>query len=179
MWVHVVSHSDSVVCWVSFYQTVRNVNLMKTMRVKDGPSPTQQAQSGSIAVGHRVKRPNGFHVPNSTRHFIPSCQETFYPLQILSHHPFPRKISTSAESEVDRHAEQIHCGQRCVWEGGGETKRMCRVHLCACYGEWDAHTPSCYIILRSPTVVLGSAVACECVWLFLCPCTQVEFKRVT
>lgn len=87
---------------------------MKRMWVKDGLSPIQQAQLGSIMVGHRVKRPNGFHLLYSTQYFIPSCQEIFYPLQILSHHPFPRKISTSAESEVDRHAEQIHCGQRCV-----------------------------------------------------------------
>lgn len=108
----------------------KTVNLMKTMWVKDGPAPTRQAQSGSIAVGHRVKRPNGFHVPYSTRHFIPSGQETFYPLQILSHHPFPGKISTSAESEVDRHAEQIHCGQRCAREGGGETKRERGVCVC-------------------------------------------------
>ncbi len=106
---------------LSFFSRVTNnmfslesENIMERMWLDDGLSSTQQGQLGSIMVGHRVKRSNGFHLLLSTQYIIPSFEEKYYPRQILSHHIFPRKISTSAESEADRHAEQIQCEQRCV-----------------------------------------------------------------
>lgn len=114
-----------------------------------------------------------YWLPFAEQYFIQCCQEKFDPLQILPHHPFPRKISTLAESEVDRHAEQIHCGQRCVWKSDEKQRENAsRVYLCECYGEWEADRPACYLIVNTHAVFLGSAGARVWCWLSSVPANR-------
>lgn len=137
------------------------VNSIESVLLKDGLSLTQHAWLESATVGHRVKSPNDFHLLLNMYYVIPSCQEKHYPQQILSHRPFPRKISTSVESEEHRHARQIHRGERCVREKWREN---------TCLWEWEMDRAVGYLIRSSRVVFLQRVEwGCECVWCWLSP----------
>lgn len=124
------------------------------------------SRSGSITVGHRVKRPNGFHLLQSAQYFIRVVKRNI----ILS----KSSLTTSFQERFSLRLNRRWTGtlNKSSMNGGvcERLKRQKRGRVCVFVqiSQRVRERPPCYIILRFHAVFLGSVEgARECVWCSL------------